>query len=121
MGLWPMLVILMPLVFMESVMLTPSQRLRLMLPSFMEVMDILMELDLDMLDMPVLDMLDLDTPDLDMLQLLELRDMLGLLPPVPLLDTPLLPPTLLWAMPLHTPHMELPTQLMLECAPTTLE
>jgi len=101
-----MLVILMPLVFMESVMLTPSQRLRLMLLSFMEVMDILMELDLDMLDITVLDILDLDmlvldmldldtpdldTPDLDMLQLLELRDMLGLLPPTPLLDTPLLP------------------------------
>merc|ERR1712129_221958 len=91
-----------------SVMLTPSQRLRLglMLLSFMEVMDILMELDLDMLDITVLDILDLDmlvldmldldtpdldTPDLDMLQLLELKDMLGLLPPMPLLDMPLLP------------------------------
>merc|ERR1712106_345765 len=88
--LWPMLVILMPLVSMESVMLTPSQRLRLMLLSFIAVLDIL-DLDMLVLDMLDLDTLDLDTPDLDMLQLLELRDMLGLLPPTPLLDTPLLP------------------------------
>merc|ERR1711892_226131 len=99
-------------------MLTPGQRLRLMLPSFMEVMDILMELDLDMLDitvldildldMLVLDMLDLDTPDLDMLDLDMLMEAFT-------------PPTLLSDMPLHTPHMELPTPPMLECALTTLE
>merc|ERR1712106_970310 len=79
--------------------------------SFMEDMDTHMLLDMeDMADMGilVLDMLVLVMPDLDMLDL----DMLM---------EEFMPPTLLSAMPLHTPHMELPTQLMLECAPTTLE
>merc|ERR1712008_130553 len=79
--------------------------------SFMGDMDTHMLLDMEdredmdilVLDMGVLVMGDLDMLDLDMLM------------------EAFMPPTLLSAMPLHTPHMELPTQLMLECAPTTLE
>merc|ERR1712106_529633 len=82
-------------------------RLRLMpmlkLLSFMEDMDTHMLLDMEDMDILVLVMPDLDMLDLDMLM------------------EAFTPPTLLSAMPLHTPHMELPTQLMLECAPTTLE
>merc|ERR1712106_791417 len=85
-------------------------RLRLMpmlkLLSFMEDMDTHMLLDMeDMEDMDilVLVMLDLDMLDLDMLM------------------EAFTPPTLLSAMPLHTPHMELPTPPMLEFALTTLE
>merc|ERR1712106_441010 len=80
-------------------------RLRLMpmlkLLSFMEDMDTHMLLDME-------DMVDMVMPDLDMLDLDMFMEAFT-------------PPTLLSAMPLHTPHMELPTQLMLECAPTTLE
>merc|ERR1711892_1396781 len=55
------------------------------------------------MDILVLDMLVLVMLDLDMLM------------------EAFMPPTLLSAMPLHTPYMELPTPPMLECAPTTLE
>merc|ERR1712128_302918 len=78
-------------------------RLRLMpmlkLLSFMGDMDTHMLLDME-------DMVDMDILVLDML--------------VMLMEA-FTPPTLLSAMPLHTPHMELPTPPMLECALTTLE
>merc|ERR1712128_5971 len=111
----PTLVSALTILELPSHVAARSVKLRLMpmlkLLSFMEDMDTHMLLDMvDMEDMDilVLDMLVLVMPDLDMLDLDMLMEAFT-------------PPTLLSAMPLHTPHMELPTQLMLECAPTTLE
>merc|ERR1712128_404509 len=98
----PTLVSALTILELPSHVAARSVKLRLMpmlkLLSFMEDMDTHMLLDMvDMEDMDilVLDMLVLVMPDLDMLM------------------EAFTPPTLLSAMPLHTPHMELPTQLML--------
>merc|ERR1712128_391282 len=117
MGTLPTLVSALTISELPSHVAARSVKLRLRLMpmlkplSFMEDMDTHMLLDMEdmedmdilVLDMLVLVMLDLDMLDLDMLM------------------EAFTPPTLLSAMPLHTPHMELPTPPMLEFALTTLE
>merc|ERR1712128_30016 len=114
MGTLPTLVSALTILELPSHVAARSVKLRLRLMpmlkplSFMEDMDTHMLVDMEDMDILVLDMLVLVMLDLDMLDLDMLMEAFT-------------PPTLLSAMPLHTPHMELPTPPMLECALTTLE
>merc|ERR1712086_525861 len=110
MGVWPTLPTLVSALTISELpshVAARSVKLRLRLMPMLKPLSFMEDMDTHMLlvmeDMEDMDILDLDMLDLDMLM------------------EAFTPPTLLSAMPLHTPHMELPTQLMLECAPTTLE
>merc|ERR1712086_1069608 len=105
MGVWPTLPTLVSALTISELpshVAARSVKLRLRLMPMLKPLSFMEDMDTHML-LVMEDMEDMDMLDLDMLM------------------EAFTPPTLLSAMPLHTPHMELPTPLMLECAPTTLE